>query len=153
MLIVNVKLKLIQIMKLMTTVLILKKIIQNLKQTNYPTSKMILTLDLKFNVIINLIYLFYYFCRKLTNYLSWDDFFMATAFLVAKRSKDPVTQVGACIVNPDKKIVGTGYNGMPIGCSDDDFPWGKQNPSKLDNKYFYGNEVKLFIIYINNKII
>lgn len=153
MLIVNVKLKLIQIMKLMTTVLILKKIIQNLKQTNYPTSKMILILDLKFNVIINLIYLFYYFCRKLTNYLSWDDFFMATAFLVAKRSKDPVTQVGACIVNPDKKIVGTGYNGMPIGCSDDDFPWGKQNPSKLDNKYFYGNEVKLFIIYINNKII
>lgn len=51
---------------------------------------------------------------------------------------DPVTQVGACIVSPDKKIVGTGYNGMPIGCDDDNFPWGKNNPSKLDNKYFYG---------------
>lgn len=77
-------------------------------------------------------------CRKRKSYLSWDDFFMATAFLVAKRSKDPVTQVGACIVTPDKKIVGTGYNGMPIGCNDDDFPWGKNNPSKLENKYFYG---------------
>ncbi|KAL5235507.1 hypothetical protein ACI65C_002917 [Semiaphis heraclei] len=75
--------------------------------------------------------------EKRKNYLSWDDFFMATAFLVAKRSKDPVTQVGACIVTPDKKIVGTGYNGMPIGCNDDDFPWGKNNPSKLENKYFY----------------
>lgn len=74
---------------------------------------------------------------------------MATAFLVAKRSKDPVTQVGACIVSPDKKIVGTGYNGMPFGCSDDVFPWGKNNSSKLENKYFYGNEVhKLNISYM-----
>lgn len=62
---------------------------------------------------------------------------MATAFLVAKRSKDPVSQVGACIVNNENKIVGTGYNGMPIGCSDDEFPWGKSdNPS--DSKHFYG---------------
>lgn len=71
---------------------------------------------------------------------------MATAFLVAKRSKDPVTQVGACIVSPDKKIVGTGYNGMPIGCDDDNFPWGKSNSSKLENKYFYGNKVKLYLL-------
>lgn len=71
---------------------------------------------------------------------------MATAFLVAKRSKDPVTQVGACIVSPSKKIVGTGYNGMPIGCGDDDFPWGKNNLSEIDNKFFYGNNVKLYFI-------
>lgn len=71
---------------------------------------------------------------------------MATAFLVAKRSKDPITQVGACIVSKDKKIVGTGYNGMPIGCSDDDFPWGKNNPSDVDNKYLYGNKVKLYFL-------
>lgn len=70
---------------------------------------------------------------------------MATAFLVAKRSKDPVTQVGACIVTPDKKIVGTGYNGMPFGCSDDEFPWGKDNPSQLENKYFYGNKLFSFL--------
>lgn len=86
---------------------------------------------------------FTYLCRKRSNFLSWDDFFMATAFLVAKRSKDPVTQVGACIVSPDKKIVGTGYNGMPTGCDDDDFPWGKNNSSKLENKYLYGNKFQL----------
>ena len=63
---------------------------------------------------------------------------MATAFLVAKRSKDPVSQVGACIVNQEKKIVATGYNGMPLGCSDDEFPWGKKTTNKLDSKYFYG---------------
>lgn len=64
---------------------------------------------------------------------------MATAFLAAKRSKDPCSQVGACIVNQEKKIVGVGYNGMPIGCSDDDFPWTKQTPNPLELKYLYGN--------------
>ena len=63
---------------------------------------------------------------------------MAIAFLAAMRSKDPCTQVGACIVNDDKKIVGVGYNGMPTGCSDNEFPWGKNTPSKLDSKYLYG---------------
>lgn len=63
---------------------------------------------------------------------------MATAFLAAKRSKDPCSQVGACIVNEDKKIVGVGYNGMPIGCSDDVFPWGKRTDNLLDTKYLYG---------------
>ena len=63
---------------------------------------------------------------------------MATAFLVAKRSKDPVSQVGACIVNEDKKIVATGYNGMPIGCSDDEFPWAKNTEDPLESKYYYG---------------
>ncbi|XP_046394601.1 deoxycytidylate deaminase isoform X2 [Ischnura elegans] len=62
---------------------------------------------------------------------------MAMAFLAAKRSKDPVTQVGACIVNDENKIVGIGYNGMPIGCSDDEFPWSKGDKSSIDNKYLY----------------
>lgn len=72
---------------------------------------------------------------------------MATAFLAAKRSKDPSTQVGVCIVNEDKKIVGVGYNGMPIGCSDDEFPWDKTSSNKLETKYFYGE----ILIQKNNK--
>ncbi|KAJ9586987.1 hypothetical protein L9F63_019405, partial [Diploptera punctata] len=75
---------------------------------------------------------------KRDDYLGWTDYFMATAFLAAKRSKDPCTQVGACIVNEDKKIVGIGYNGMPIGCSDDEFPWSKRKDcNSLDTKYLY----------------
>ena len=70
--------------------------------------------------------------------IDWDDYFMANAFLAAKRSKDPSTQVGACIVDDDKKIVGIGYNGFPIGCDDDDFPWTKNSDSPLENKHFYG---------------
>ncbi|XP_071056002.1 deoxycytidylate deaminase [Onthophagus taurus] len=73
---------------------------------------------------------------KREDFMDWEDYFMATAFLAAKRSKDPVTQVGACIVSPDNKIVGIGYNGMPTGCSDDEFPWGKQ-PNSLESKYLY----------------
>lgn len=65
---------------------------------------------------------------------------MAIAFLAAKRSKDPRTQVGACIVNNDKRIVGIGYNGMPMGCSDDEFPWKKGGRKRgLDGKYLYGS--------------
>ena len=63
---------------------------------------------------------------------------MATAFLAAKRSKDPVTQVGACIVNKDKRIVGVGYNGMPNGCDDDVFPWGKKKYGDFEGKKMYG---------------
>nr|XP_053616397.1 deoxycytidylate deaminase-like isoform X2 [Plodia interpunctella] len=63
-------------------------------------------------------------------YLSWEDYFMELAILSAKRSKDPQTQVGgACIVNDDYRIVGLGYNGMPNGCPDSDFPWGR--PDKM----------------------
>ncbi|XP_063366067.1 deoxycytidylate deaminase [Cydia amplana] len=75
--------------------------------------------------------------KKREDYIDWRDYFMATAFLAAKRSKDPSSQVGACVVNKDNKIVGIGYNGMPIGCSDDVFPWGKSTPSPLDSKYLY----------------
>ncbi|KAL6055945.1 DCTD deaminase [Balamuthia mandrillaris] len=79
---------------------------------------------------------------KRLDYLSWDDYFMAVAFLSAERSKDPHTQVGACIVNKEKKIVGIGYNGFPWGCSDDVLPWTKQSSlpegaSPLDSKAPY----------------
>ena len=68
---------------------------------------------------------------KRKDYISWDEYFMGIALLSAKRSKDPSTQVGACIVNQLNKIVGIGYNGFPIGCSDDDLPWDRE--SKGDN--------------------
>ena len=72
---------------------------------------------------------------KRTDYLSWDQCFMATALVMSKRSKDPSTQVGACIVNNDNHVVGIGYNGFPIGCSDDHFSWDKED--EQDNKYLY----------------
>ena len=62
---------------------------------------------------------------KRENYLSWDEYFMGVAMLAAGRSKDPNTQVGACIVSPENIIISTGYNGMPKGCSDDTFPWAR----------------------------
>ena len=70
-------------------------------------------------------------------HISWDEYFMGVAALSAKRSKDPNTQVGACIVNEDKRIVGIGYNGFPRGCEDDVFPWGKGDANPLNNKYPY----------------
>jgi dCMP deaminase len=60
---------------------------------------------------------------------------MAIAFLSSMRSKDPHTQVGACIVNVDKRIVGIGYNGFPRGCSDDELPWAREASDPLDTKY------------------
>lgn len=75
---------------------------------------------------------------KREDYLEWNEYFMATAFLAAKRSKDPCSQVGACIVNEDNVIVGIGYNGMPKGCHDNTFPWMKESDNKLENKYLYG---------------
>lgn len=73
---------------------------------------------------------------KRKNYLSWDEYFMAVALLSAQRSKDPNTQVGACVANEQNKIVGVGYNGFPWGCSDDELPW-KREGSFLDTKYPY----------------
>ncbi len=69
-------------------------------------------------------------------HISWNEYFMGVALLSAKRSKDPNTQVGACIINQDKRIIGIGYNGFPMGCSDDVFPW-KREGSTLDTKYAY----------------
>ena len=71
------------------------------------------------------------------NYISWDQYFMGVALLSAKRSKDPNTQVGACLVNEDKRIIGIGYNGFPRGCSDEVFPWGKSDPDPVNTKYAY----------------
>ena len=62
---------------------------------------------------------------------------MAMAFLTAQRSKDPNTQVGACIVDEENRIVGLGYNGFPSGCSDDQLPWARSNSNGLHNKYLY----------------
>lgn len=73
---------------------------------------------------------------KRQDYLSWDEYFMGIAMLSALRSKDPSTQVGACIVNSDKKILSMGYNGMPRCCSDDEFPW-ERSGNPLDSKYLY----------------
>jgi dCMP deaminase len=60
---------------------------------------------------------------KRNDYISWDEYFMGIAILASKRSKDPSTQVGACIVNDENIILSTGYNGFPVGCSDDEYPW------------------------------
>ncbi|MGN0243067.1 MAG: deoxycytidylate deaminase [Lachnospiraceae bacterium] len=73
---------------------------------------------------------------KRNDYLSWDEYFMGIALLSANRSKDPHTQVGACIVSREKKILSMGYNGMPIGCPDDEMPWEREG-ELLDTKYPY----------------
>jgi dCMP deaminase len=71
---------------------------------------------------------------KRADYISWDEYFMGLALLSAKRSKDPSTQVGASIVNAQNRIMSVGYNGMPCGCSDDEFPWEREGE---DTKYLY----------------
>lgn len=74
--------------------------------------------------------------EKRNGYLSWDEYFMGVAMLSAQRSKDPSTQVGACIVNNQKRIIGVGYNGFPRGCSDDEFPWAREGET-LETKYAF----------------
>ena len=71
---------------------------------------------------------------KRTDYISWDVYFMGVSLLAAKRSKDPHTQVGACIVSDDNIIISTGYNGFPCGCSDDEYSWDRTGN---DTKYPY----------------
>lgn len=70
---------------------------------------------------------------KRDDYITWDEYFMGVAKLSARRSKDPNTQVGSCIVSEDNKILSMGYNGFPRGCSDDEFPWDKEH--ELDDPY------------------
>ena len=74
--------------------------------------------------------------NKRQDYISWDEYFMGVAYMASMRSKDPNTQVGACIVSQDNKILSMGYNGFPIGCSDDDYPWAREG-EELDRKYVY----------------
>ena len=71
---------------------------------------------------------------KRADYINWDEYFMSVALLAAMRSKDPNTQVGACIVGEDNRIISTGYNGFPRGCSDDEFPWDREGE---ETKYPY----------------
>ena len=82
---------------------------------------------------------------KRVDYITWDEYFMGVATLSGRRSKDPSTQVGACIVSQDNKILSMGYNGFPKGCSDNEFPWGKEH--ELDDpynaKYFYSTHSEL----------
>lgn len=85
---------------------------------------------------------------KRQGYISWNEYFMGIAFLSAQRSKDPVTQVGACIVI-DKKIVGIGYNGFPKGSSDDELSWGKVG-NILDTKYPYVVHAELNAVLNSN---
>lgn len=73
---------------------------------------------------------------KRKDYITWDEYFMGVAILASQRSKDPSTQVGACIIDRDKRILSTGYNGFPHGCSDDEFPWNRDE-SRGDTKYQY----------------
>lgn len=87
---------------------------------------------------------------KRTDYITWDEYFMGVALLSAQRSKDAGTQVGACIVNQDNKILSMGYNGMPTGCNDDDMPWGREGEDPLDNKYLYVCHAELNAILNND---
>ena len=73
---------------------------------------------------------------KREDYISWDEYFMGISKLSGMRSKDPNTQVGACIVSDDNKILSMGYNGFPMGCSDDEFPW-ERDGDMLDTKYAF----------------
>ena len=86
--------------------------------------------------------------NKREGYISWDEYFMGIALLSAKRSKDPNTQVGACIVSNNNKIMSVGYNGFPLGCSDDEFPWDRTG-DELDTKYPYVCHAELNAI-LNN---
>ncbi|MBQ6733734.1 MAG: dCMP deaminase family protein [Lachnospiraceae bacterium] len=74
---------------------------------------------------------------KRDDYISWDEYFMSVAMLTGLRSKDPSTQVGACIVSRDNKILSMGYNGLPRGCSDEEFPWERDSEDELETKYPY----------------
>lgn len=86
---------------------------------------------------------------KRLDYITWDEYFMGVAILSAQRSKDPNTQVGACIVSEDKKIIGVGYNGFPRGCSDDDLPWAR-NGDWSNTKYPYVCHAELNAILNTN---
>ncbi|MBR2549212.1 MAG: dCMP deaminase family protein [Clostridiales bacterium] len=86
---------------------------------------------------------------KRTDYISWDEYFMGVAKLASMRSKDPSTQVGACIVDKDNYILSVGYNGFPIGCDDEEFPWGREG-GVLDTKYAFVAHAELNAI-LNSK--
>lgn len=75
--------------------------------------------------------------EKRKDYISWDEYFMGVAVLSSLRSKDPSTQVGACVASDKNKVLTMGYNGMPIGCDDEVMPWGRDGDDVLNQKYMY----------------
>lgn len=86
---------------------------------------------------------------KRNDYLSWDEYFMGIALLSEQRSKDESTQVGACIVSADHKILSVGYNGMPTGCDDNNMPWEREG-CELDTKYIFVCHAELNAILNND---
>lgn len=84
---------------------------------------------------------------KRNDYINWDEYFMGVSLLAAKRSKDPNTQVGACIVDKNNIILSTGYNGFPFGCSDDEYPWAREGE---DTKYKFVVHAELNAIFNAN---
>ena len=86
---------------------------------------------------------------KREDYISWDEYFMGVAQLSAKRSKDPTTQVGACIVGDNNRILSLGYSGMPFGCNDDNMPWGRDG-KPLKTKYPFVCHAELNAILNND---
>jgi dCMP deaminase len=86
---------------------------------------------------------------KREGYISWDEYFMGIALLSAQRSKDPNTQVGACIVDSKKRVVGVGYNGFPKGCSDEELPWNREG-NFINSKYAYVCHAELNAILNKN---
>ena len=75
--------------------------------------------------------------EKRKDYISWDEYFMGVAVLSSLRSKDPSTQVGACVASEKNKVLTMGYNGMPIGCNDDSLPWNRDGEDPIEQKYMY----------------
>lgn len=69
---------------------------------------------------------------KRNDVITWDEFFMRVAIAAQLRSKDPNTQVGACIADTNHRILSVGYNGTPSALNDDDFPWGSSDDPLLD---------------------
>ena len=90
--------------------------------------------------------------EKRKDYLAWDEYFIAIAKLSAMRSKDPSTQVGACIVSNDNRILSIGYNGAPNGFDDERFPWAREGKN-LETKYPYvcHAEMNAILNYRGNK--
>ncbi|HOB20190.1 MAG TPA: dCMP deaminase family protein [Candidatus Atribacteria bacterium] len=87
---------------------------------------------------------------KREDHITWDDYFMGIAILSGYRSKDPATQVGACIVDSKtNRIISVGYNGLPVGCSDDEFPWEREG-KLLETKYPFVVHAELNAI-LNNR--
>jgi len=83
--------------------------------------------------------------------INWDDYFMSVAYISSLRSKDPRTQVGACIVDKNHRIISTGYNGMPNNCNDSEMPW--ESKEGLEGKYLYVVHSELnAILYAKNDL-